>query len=101
MARASPHFFCAGFCFGWTRHRGEFFIRLNKLCLSSPADALRSLPIKPNAIRVLAERLKNIWLVKYRLLRALSEVPILTRETFEEQIAGDPIEQIKGQMMMF
>jgi len=50
---------------------------------------------------VLAERLKNYRLVKYRLLRSLSEVPILTRETFEEQIAGDPIEQIKGQMMMF
>ncbi len=49
----------------------------------------------------LAERLKNIRMVKYRLLRALSEVPILTRETFEEQIASDPVEQIKGQMMMF
>jgi hypothetical protein len=49
----------------------------------------------------LAERLKNYRLVKYRLLRALSEVPILTRETFEEQIASDPIEQIQGQMMMF
>ncbi|HUH95934.1 MAG TPA: hypothetical protein VLZ89_01155 [Anaerolineales bacterium] len=50
---------------------------------------------------VLAGRLKDIRLVKYRLLRVLSEVPILTRETFEEQIAGDPVEQIKGQMMMF
>ena len=49
----------------------------------------------------LAERLKNYQLVKYRLLRALTEVPILTRETFEEQIASDPVEQIQGQMMMF
>jgi len=49
----------------------------------------------------LAEQLKNVRLVKYRLLRALAEVTILTRETFEEQIASDPIEQIKGQMMMF
>ncbi|MFZ1043275.1 MAG: hypothetical protein WCA79_10330 [Anaerolineales bacterium] len=49
----------------------------------------------------LAERLKNVRLVKYRLLRALAEVPILTRETFEQQVASDPIEQIKGQMMMF
>ncbi|HEY9153010.1 MAG TPA: hypothetical protein VIN60_09020 [Anaerolineales bacterium] len=49
----------------------------------------------------LAERLKKYRLVKYRLLRALSTVPILTRETFDEQIASDPIEQIKGQMMMF
>jgi len=29
------------------------------------------------------------------------EVPILTRETFGEQISGDPVEQAKGQMMMF
>ena len=49
----------------------------------------------------LAERLKSYRLVKYRLLRSLAEVPILTRETFEEQIASDPVEQIKGQMMMF
>jgi hypothetical protein len=49
----------------------------------------------------LAERLKAYRVVKYRLLRALSELPILTRETFEEQIASDPIEQSKGQMMMF
>jgi hypothetical protein len=49
----------------------------------------------------LAEQLKNVRLVKYRLLRALAEVPILTRETFEEQVFSDPIEQIKGQMMMF
>jgi hypothetical protein len=40
--------------------------------------------------------------VKYRLLRALLELPILTRETFEEQIASDPVEQqSSGQMMMF
>ena len=49
----------------------------------------------------LAERLKNVRLVKYRLLRALAEVPLLTRETFEEQIVSDPVEQTKGQMMMF
>ena len=49
----------------------------------------------------LAERVKAYRVVKCRSLRALSEVPILTRETFEEQIASDPIEQSKGQMMMF
>ncbi len=48
-----------------------------------------------------AERVKNYRVVKYRLVRALSEVPILTRETFDEQIASDPVEQAKGQMMMF
>jgi hypothetical protein len=49
----------------------------------------------------LAARLKKHTLVKYRLLRTLLEVPILTRETFEEQIASDPIEKSTGQMMMF
>jgi hypothetical protein len=49
----------------------------------------------------LAARLKSYRLVKYRLLRALADLPVLTRETFEEQIAGDPIEQAQGQMMMF
>jgi len=49
----------------------------------------------------LAERLKNYQLVKYRLLRNLVEVPVLTRETFEEQIASDPLEKSKSQMMMF
>jgi len=49
----------------------------------------------------LAERLGRYQLMKYRLVRALAGVPILTRETFEEQIAGDPVEQTKGQMMMF
>jgi hypothetical protein len=49
----------------------------------------------------LAERLKKYRLVKYRLLRAMLEVPVLTRETFEEQIASDPLEKSKSQMMMF
>ncbi len=49
----------------------------------------------------LAARLKNVRVVKYRLLRTLSEVPILTRESFEEQIASDPVEKSTGQMMMF
>lgn len=49
----------------------------------------------------LAARLKNVQVVKYRLLRTLAEVPILTRESFEEQIASDPVEKSTGQMMMF
>lgn len=49
----------------------------------------------------LAARLKNHRVVKYRLLRAISEVPILTRELFEAQIASDPVEQSGGQMIMF
>lgn len=49
----------------------------------------------------LAARMKHYQIVKYRLLRSLVEVPVLTRETFEEQIASDPLEKSKSQMMMF
>ena len=49
----------------------------------------------------LAERIKKYQLAKYRLLRTLFEVPVLTRETFNEQIASDPVEKSKSQMMMF
>ena len=49
----------------------------------------------------LAARMKSYRVVKYRLLRTLAEVPVLTRETFEEQIASDPLEKSKAQMMMF
>jgi hypothetical protein len=49
----------------------------------------------------LAARMKQYRLVKYRLLRTLLEVPILTRETFEEQIASDPLEKSTAQMLMF
>ena len=49
----------------------------------------------------LAARLKNYRVVKYRLLRAISEVSILTRDSFDAQIISDPVEQSTGQMMMF
>jgi len=49
----------------------------------------------------LSARMKQYRLMKYRLLRALVEVPVLTRETFEEQIVSDPLEKSKAQMMMF
>jgi hypothetical protein len=49
----------------------------------------------------LAARMKSVQVVKYRLLRTLIELPVLTRETFEEQIAGDPLEKSKSQMMLF
>ncbi len=50
---------------------------------------------------VLAERMKAYRVVKYRLWRVLSELPILTRESFEEQLSSDPVQQAEGQMMMF
>ncbi|MDO8754374.1 MAG: hypothetical protein Q7J80_10810 [Anaerolineales bacterium] len=49
----------------------------------------------------LNERLKKHPLVKYRLLRSLLEVQLLSRETFEKQIASDPVEAAARQMMMF
>ena len=49
----------------------------------------------------LKERLKKHKLAKYRLLRSVLDLPILTRETFEELIASDPVEKPTGQMMMF
>jgi hypothetical protein len=49
----------------------------------------------------LAAHIKEVQVVKYRLLRTLIELPVLTRETFEEQIAGDPLEKSKSQMIMF
>jgi len=49
----------------------------------------------------LAARVKKYQLVKYRLLRTLFEVPVLTRETFDEQIKSDPLEKSKSQMIMF
>ncbi|MGZ6317238.1 MAG: hypothetical protein ACXWNQ_08270, partial [Anaerolineales bacterium] len=50
---------------------------------------------------VLAGHMKSYRVVKYRLWRALARLPILTRETFEEQLSSDPVEQAKGQLMMF
>jgi hypothetical protein len=49
----------------------------------------------------LASRINKVQVVKYRLLRTLIELPVLTRETFEEQIAGDPLEKSKPQMILF
>ncbi len=49
----------------------------------------------------LAERLKKVRVVKYRLLRMLAEAPALTRETFEEQLDSDPLEKPRLQMLMF
>lgn len=49
----------------------------------------------------LRDQLKRHKLVKYRLLRSLLELPILTRETFEEMIASDPVEKSENQLLMF
>ena len=49
----------------------------------------------------LAEQLREWRLVKFRLLRSLADIPVLNRQTFEEQIISDPVEQAQGQLMMF
>ena len=49
----------------------------------------------------LAARLKDVRIMKYRLLRTLLEVPVLTRESFGKQIASDPLEKSKLQMILF
>ena len=49
----------------------------------------------------LAAHIKTRQVVKYRLLRTLIELPVLTREIFEEQVAGDPLEKSRPQMIMF
>jgi len=50
---------------------------------------------------ILAERMQVYRVTKYRLWRSLSRLPILTRETFDEQLSTDPVQQAEGQMMMF
>jgi hypothetical protein len=50
---------------------------------------------------VLAQRMKGWRILKFRLARALIDVAMLTRETFDEQLASDPAEKTVGQMMMF
>ena len=52
-------------------------------------DHVREAQPAPEIDPSLAARLKEIQVVKYRLLRTLIELPVLTREIFEEQIAGD------------
>lgn len=49
----------------------------------------------------LAERMRGWRMLKFRLLRSLAEIPVLTRQTFDEQVANDPVEQAQSQLMMF
>jgi hypothetical protein len=49
----------------------------------------------------LKARMKSRRVVKYRLLRSISEVKILTRESFDQQIKNDPVEKSAAQMIMF
>ncbi len=50
---------------------------------------------------VLREKTKTWHFLKYRHLRQIAELPLLTRETWPELLRSDPIEQQGGQMMLF
>ena len=49
----------------------------------------------------LSKGLEDYKLTRFRLWRSLADVKMLTRETFEEQLASDPVDRAQGQMMMF
>jgi DNA-directed RNA polymerase subunit M/transcription elongation factor TFIIS len=83
------------------RALAEIKFPAEKTLLVIPGGRAGLVAYKENRDPALAEHMKSYRVVKYRLVRALSELPILTRETFEEQIANDPVEQSKGQLMMF
>ncbi len=39
--------------------------------------------------------------IKFRHVRALAEIPVINRRTWDEQINSDPVEHAAGQLMMF
>jgi len=73
-----------------------------EICLLAlPGGRAGLLAYKQSRDPNLRHRLLHWRILKFRLLRALAEIPVLNRQTFEEQIAGDPVQQSPGQMMMF
>jgi len=74
---------------------------LEKCLLVIPGGRAGLLTYKEKRDPKLRQRLEGWRIVKFRLLRALADIPVLSRQTFEEQIVSDPIEQTQGQMMMF
>ena len=49
----------------------------------------------------LSQKMADYRVAKFRMWRTLAEMPVLTRETFAEQMSSDPLERASGQMMMF
>jgi len=74
---------------------------LEKCLLVIPGGRAGLLTYKENRDPKLRQRLENWQIVKFRLIRALAEIPVLSRQSFEEQLISDPVEQAQGQMMMF
>jgi hypothetical protein len=74
---------------------------LEKCLLVLPGGRAGLLTYKEKRDLKLRQQLEGWHIVKFRLLRALEEIPVLNRQTFDEQLVSDPIEQTRGQMMMF
>jgi hypothetical protein len=74
---------------------------LEKCLLVLPGGRAGLLAYKEKRDSKLRQRLEGWNLVKFRLMRALADIPVLNRQTFEEQLISDPVEQTQGQMMMF
>jgi hypothetical protein len=66
-----------------------------------PGGRAGLLAYKQNRDPKLRQSLEAWCILKFRLLRTLAEIPVLNRQTFEEQIVSDPVEQLQGQLMMF
>ena len=74
---------------------------LEKCLLVLPGGRAGLLTYKEKRDLNLRQQLHGWHIVKFRLLRALEEIPVLNRQTFDEQLISDPIEQTQGQLMMF
>jgi hypothetical protein len=74
---------------------------LEKCLLVLPGGRAGLLAYKETRDAKLRRRLEGWRIVKFRLLRSLADIPVLSRQTFEEQLVSDPVEQAQGQMMMF
>ena len=74
---------------------------LEKCLLVLPGGRAGLLAYKEKRDPKLRQRLEGWNIVKFRLMRALAEIPVLNRRTFDEQLISDPVEQTQGQMMMF
>jgi hypothetical protein len=80
---------------GENRHPPE------KCILVLPGGRAALVAYKQKRDSALVEKMRGWPILKFRHLRALADIPVLSRESFEEQIASDPIQQAEGQLMMF
>ena len=83
------------------RALGESSYPPDKTILVIPGGRAALVAYKIQRDAALSAHIKSVQVVKYRLLRTLVELPVLTRENFEEQVFGDPLEKSKSQMTMF